>query len=172
MYIDILEFVQNANELIFQKSGSCNIDNFDSQIELLDEVKYNLMISKVDSELILNIDLDYSYACPCDRCLTRVENDQSFSYSAKIINSSDFNEEELSENEDLVFVDSYKLDICNLVRELVILSIPTKNLCKDSCQGICPQCGKNLNEGTCNCNNENTDLRFAVLKDFKFDEEV
>lgn len=172
MYIDISEFIQNANELIFQKSGSCHIEDFDSHIELLDEVAYDLMISKVDSELVLNIDIDYSYACPCDRCLKKVENDQSFSYSAKIFNFSDFNEEELSEDEDLVLVDSYKLDICNLVRELVILSIPTKNLCEDDCQGICLSCGKNLNEGACNCNRENTDIRFSVLKDFKIDEEV
>lgn len=172
MYIDILEFVQNANELIFQKSGSCQIKKFDSQIDLLADPKFDLMISKVDRELILNLDIDYRYACPCDRCLTRVENDQSFSYSAKIFNSSDFKEEDLSEDEDLVLVDSYKLDICNLIRELVILSIPTKNLCKENCQGICPECGKNLNEGACNCNTENIDPRFSVLKDFNIDEEV
>ena len=44
------------------------------------------------------------------------------------------------------------LDITDNIREEIILEYPMKPLCKESCKGLCPKCGKNLNEGACSCN--------------------
>ena len=63
-----------------------------------------------------------------------------------------------------ILVPGGKLDLFQLALEDVFLSLPSKLLCKEDCKGICPQCGKNLNEGPCDCKKE-IDPRFAALLD-------
>ena len=55
------------------------------------------------------------------------------------------------------------LDLTPLVREEIIVSTPIAPLCKPDCAGLCPQCGQNLNLGTCNCELDDIDPRFAAL---------
>lgn len=43
------------------------------------------------------------------------------------------------------------IDLKEDVRQSLFLSVPAKSLCRADCQGLCPQCGKNLNEGPCSC---------------------
>lgn len=43
------------------------------------------------------------------------------------------------------------IDLDEDIREEIILDYPIRPLCSLSCQGLCPQCGKNLNEGDCKC---------------------
>ena len=43
------------------------------------------------------------------------------------------------------------LSLEDVVREQVLLSLPSRTLCKEDCKGLCPRCGQNLNLGTCNC---------------------
>lgn len=43
------------------------------------------------------------------------------------------------------------LDIDQDIREEIILDYPIQSLCDARCRGLCPHCGKNLNEGKCNC---------------------
>jgi uncharacterized protein len=47
--------------------------------------------------------------------------------------------------------------------------LPTKRLCSEDCKGLCPYCGKDLNEGRCDCEVDEIDPRFEVLKKLKFD---
>ncbi|MDD5255349.1 MAG: DUF177 domain-containing protein [Candidatus Omnitrophica bacterium] len=43
------------------------------------------------------------------------------------------------------------LDISRDIREEIMLDYPMKPLCNSQCRGLCPRCGKNLNEGGCSC---------------------
>ena len=45
----------------------------------------------------------------------------------------------------------------------LLLALPTKHLCREDCRGLCPRCGKNLNEGLCGCREDKVDPRLAVL---------
>jgi uncharacterized protein len=47
---------------------------------------------------------------------------------------------------------------------LVIVSTPMRVLCRYDCEGICPTCGKNLNEGMCDCEVDDIDPRMAALR--------
>ncbi len=58
----------------------------------------------------------------------------------------------------------HHLDLRPVLRELVIVSTPMHVLCRPDCRGLCPVCGKDLNEGPCNCRLEDVDPRLAVLK--------
>jgi uncharacterized protein len=54
------------------------------------------------------------------------------------------------------------LSLEDVVREQVLLSLPSRTLCKEDCKGLCPRCGQNLNLETCNCNTT-SDPRWNAL---------
>ena len=45
----------------------------------------------------------------------------------------------------------FVLDITEDIRQEILLTYPIKFLCRETCQGLCPRCGKDLNEGPCSC---------------------
>jgi uncharacterized protein len=57
-----------------------------------------------------------------------------------------------------------EIDISDLVRETLVLSEPLKTLCSENCRGLCPQCGTNLNRGSCACDRDTIDPRLAALQ--------
>ncbi len=63
------------------------------------------------------------------------------------------------------FYKGEEIELGAIVREALVLDIPIRYLCSESCKGLCPQCGMNLNTGQCACATKTGDPRFAVLKD-------
>ena len=41
-----------------------------------------------------------------------------------------------------------QLDLAPMVREVIVLDAPMSPLCRDDCQGLCPECGVDLNVET------------------------
>ena len=60
-----------------------------------------------------------------------------------------------------------EIDLLQLMMEQFQLALPMKPLCRDACKGLCPQCGTNLNTGSCDCNQKWEDPRFAALRAMK-----
>ena len=56
------------------------------------------------------------------------------------------------------------LDIAELFSEETVLELPAKLVCKEGCLGLCPRCGKDLNDGKCTCTGKEPDPRLAILK--------
>jgi uncharacterized protein len=61
------------------------------------------------------------------------------------------------------------LDLMPMVREQAVLAVPAFATCSESCLGLCPKCGKNLNEGPCGCEAVGDDERWGPLRGLKFD---
>ena len=101
---------------------------------------------------------------PCDRCLEQVAVKIPYEIEQKLdMKKSDTERvQDLDENDYLTGMD---LDVDRLVYLEVLMSWPLKVLCKDDCKGICSQCGKNLNEGSCGCAEEPKDPRMAAISD-------
>jgi uncharacterized protein len=55
------------------------------------------------------------------------------------------------------------LDLAPLVRDALILELPIAPVCREDCQGLCPTCGMDRNEGPCGCPDEVIDPRWSVL---------
>ena len=55
----------------------------------------------------------------------------------------------------------------DVLREQILLALPLKVTCRADCKGLCPQCGKNLNQEQCSCSTEVEDPRWAALKDVR-----
>jgi len=59
------------------------------------------------------------------------------------------------------------IDLAPMICEQIVLQAPMKVLCSEVCQGLCPRCGANLNNASCNCRSGAVDDRLAVLKNFR-----
>jgi len=60
-----------------------------------------------------------------------------------------------------------RLDLSELVRQLVAMSAPSWPLCREDCAGLCATCGHDLNAGPCQCSDDEVDPRWAGLQDLK-----
>jgi uncharacterized protein len=71
--------------------------------------------------------------------------------------------------EDLEFslYDGEEVDVSPLIREQLLLALPTRPLCQEGCRGLCPQCGTNLNLKSCGCSAQSLDPRFEALRALK-----
>lgn len=59
------------------------------------------------------------------------------------------------------------IDMLDEVRQSLSLALPFKPLCRPDCRGLCPRCGRNLNQDMCRCAGESAETPFAKLKQFK-----
>jgi uncharacterized protein len=55
----------------------------------------------------------------------------------------------------------------DVLREQVLLALPLKAICREDCKGLCPHCGRNLNQELCNCAEASEDPRWSALKDIR-----
>ena len=122
---------------------------------------YTLSVRKEGSMLSVTGQTEVHLLMPCDRYLTDVD----VPFSVQINRELDLSreqDEEVDEDE-LSFIDGCMLDADKLVTDEIVVALPTKILCREDCRGLCPQCGKNLNEGTCECTHESLDPRMAAI---------
>lgn len=109
--------------------------------------------------MFLSAQVKGSYQTQCARCAEPVCSELEISFE-KDIASGDVSRE----NDDYVFIEDKKLDLIVPVEEQLMLEMPSKTLCREDCRGLCPKCGKNLNEGACSCPAHEPDPRLAILK--------
>jgi uncharacterized protein len=127
--------------------------------EFSDDITLEGNFSKLDGIVTLTANIFFEISAPCDRCATDVKRKYKIKIKEKIADHLE-NEEE---NDDYIIAPNMKLDITDTIITAVILSVPAKFLCKEDCKGVCPKCGKNLNEGPCDCKEEVKDSRWAAL---------
>jgi uncharacterized protein len=67
--------------------------------------------------------------------------------------------------EPIPIVDDDVVDLSELVRQSLVVAVPSTVLCREDCRGLCPSCGCDLNEQSCDCEREKTDPRWAALRE-------
>ena len=104
----------------------------------------------------------YSLTMPCDRCFELTTQEHKLDLFHTVVR-------ELSDEEDndgeFVLAPDDTLDLDELLTEDLLLDVPSKFLCSPDCKGLCPSCGKNLNHGDCDCQQDTVDPRLAILKE-------
>lgn len=123
-------------------------------------------------EILLKGEFLVRLLIPCGRCLTDVLQE----FAVKIDKLIDFkvtDQQRMSELDETSFIVGTNLDVDKFVYDELLLSIPTKVLCKEDCKGICFVCGADLNTSPCNCDRTVLDPRMSVIRDiFKNFKEV
>ena len=108
--------------------------------------------------LELKAEIPARMRCVCDRCGTQFDREKVLPVNATL--SADMEDEDEA---DVFPVEGDGIDVNEVLETCFILDEETKCLCRPDCRGLCPTCGKNLNDGPCDCTKP-VDPRFAVLE--------
>lgn len=104
----------------------------------------------------------------CSRCLEPFRLPVDASFDQRFLPAAEMGDEaerELQDEDvDISYYRDDRIDLNELLREQFYLTLPMKPLCRDDCNGLCPQCGTNLNTGACGCAARWEDPRLAPLK--------
>lgn len=105
----------------------------------------------------------------CDRCLKFVEFPVDAKFNVEYVTPQTYKASpaaELSETDmSLSIFDGGVLDVDELVGEQLLLSVPSRVLCQESCKGLCPVCGNDRNLKDCACESTEIDPRWGALKE-------
>ncbi len=104
----------------------------------------------------------------CSRCLETFESTMTGNVTSIFMPQADDRKDEpeakLSpEDLDVQFYGGDEIDLFMPIRDQIALAVPMQPLCSESCQGLCPVCGVNMNEEKCSCDPTPADPRMAAL---------
>ena len=154
-----LKFHIKPEDLGFDEQAETSLlfpNNIDADVE----------IQKFSDKYFVRVDLNTLAHYICDRCLD--EFDHNFKATFQLIYSK-YSKDNFEDDEYRFLGESEtEIDLSPDIRENMLLVLPMKHLCKETCRGLCPQCGMNLNDGTCECQQETIDPRWEKLKSLKF----
>ena len=148
----------------------------DEQIQGLEgPLRTKISVFREDKKFVAEGHLSGNLRVVCDRCLEIytlpvIRNYRLF-FSPPAFSEPVKNETELSKKDLAVgFIAAEKIDLDDIIREQIYLSLPMKLLCRKDCAGLCSQCGVNLNMETCKCPEKNGHPAFLKLKALKIRE--
>ena len=116
-------------------------------------------VCNMSGYMVLRENALIKFSALCARCAETANSELSLSFE-KCVATGDVSKD----NDDYIFPEDTKLDITAPLFEEMLLEMPSKILCREDCRGLCPRCGKNLNEGDCGCKKSEGDPRLAILK--------
>ncbi len=136
-----------------------------SDVSALGTVTKHIVQTNVAGSIKADAEID------CTRCLSPVAAPLDIKFDVSFVTEENFTaEKETALEPDDLETDVFggdKLDLKELVREQVLLDLPTQLFCKDDCKGLCQKCGANRNLIDCKCEETEIDPRWAALKNLK-----
>jgi len=103
----------------------------------------------------------------CDRCLEPAECpiDADFELYYRPVTEGYGEEKVVDDGEaEMGFYEGDGVELNDVLREFVLLTLPMQRVCSAECKGICPECGQNRNQKECACQGASADDRWAALK--------
>jgi len=166
MILDLRPFETFPARVLLQaESGALNID-YDG-LHSVYNIKAELTAQKTGEEYYVQGEISASAKLECARCTEEftqnVTGEAGFIFCAEESRKDDG---DATDDEDYVFFEGSdpRGDISEIVRQALILGIGLMPLCASDCRGICPSCGKNMNNDTCDCNQGTIDERWEDLR--------
>lgn len=117
-----------------------------------------------DRKVAITAEASLVLEMPCDRCLDTVQVPMKLSIESKV-DANASAQERIAQLDEQSYIDGYSLDVDRLVWDEMILNMPDKVLCRENCKGVCPKCGINRNERTCDCDLTQLDPRMSIIRD-------
>ena len=163
--VDILPLISGAqNEITFAFSFTLEADfpgaAFQSPFSVSGKVR------SMDGYMEMEAHADGKYKTFCDRCAIELERELSVAITKPVVRPGDLTED--ADPDDYIVAEGKSIDVGREIEEELILSFPTKHLCREDCLGLCQRCGKDLNEGPCGCvTKEINPIWEKIRKDFE-----
>ncbi|MBR4016043.1 MAG: DUF177 domain-containing protein [Anaerotignum sp.] len=135
-------------------------------VEFVEPVKIEGTLKNENEIFVLEAKAGTEVMLRCDRCLAPVRKELCFEIKERFAHAG-------RENEETETFSGDQIDLADFVKRGIIGALPMKVICREGCKGLCPVCGKDLNEGDCDCDTTYIDPRFESLRAlFNDDEEV
>lgn len=140
----------------------------DKEARLVEPAEVQGTIQRSGNEVVLRGRLRATVELLCGRCLNQVALPVDAEFTERLTSAVSWRAEPLHElkEEDLnlsVF-DGEAVELDEVVREEILLAIPGHVLCREACQGLCPNCGVDRNETSCHCETEKSDSPWQGLR--------
>jgi uncharacterized protein len=143
----------------------------DVQIRLVEPVEVEGRIRRDGSEVKVQGNLKTRLEALCDRCLRPVDLAIATGFSERYVQAvswaADEQHELQAEDLNVAVFDGLAIELDDLVREELLLAVPSTVLCREDCKGLCPVCGIDRNMSNCECENHNIDSRWQGLSELK-----
>jgi uncharacterized protein len=129
------------------------------------------LLNEMLGEIRVRGHLKVGMKAECDRCLepvpVQIDSDFDLFYRSSEFETSE-SEHALDAGEaEIAFYEGEGLELNDVLREHVLLSLPMQLVCSEGCQGICPVCGRNRNLGDCGCQTRPADDRWSALREVR-----
>ncbi|MFC1988292.1 DUF177 domain-containing protein [Chloroflexota bacterium] len=150
----------------YEVSGDINIDNSKKSVS----GKVRLM--RTDHGILARGTINTESEFTCSRCLTLFNYPMTLNVEEEYFPTKDIVSDAplpLPDEPECFTIDENNiLDLTEAVRQYALLAIPMKPLCRQDCAGLCPSCGINLNQVSCDCPPGPTDPRWLGLSKLLF----
>ena len=124
--------------------------SLDKGIIVEDGMKINLVFTKDKiNTIIIEGKIKGNVISSCGRCLETYISPVDTSFAAIYKDKKSFTKED--EESEIRQYENNNIDITDDLKETFILELPMKPFCGEECKGLCPVCGKNLNNENCDC---------------------
>lgn len=154
---------EQGTRYTYEIDEECELD---LEHEPKSNIKFKLTLMKLEDGILAHVqNLNLKLKFKCERC--NVDYDEKIVIpSAERVFYFDKQEEEDPMDEYYVNMKNSELTIDEFLRQEIILHFPTIPVHSNSCKGLCPKCGTNLNEKTCDCSKDQSDdnKQLAILK--------
>lgn len=161
MELDVSSILHTPGSVLpYEMSLDLRNETFGSCKPVSDPVQCTGQVRNTAGVLVLTGSLTTTLHGVCDRCAKEFDREVRFPVEAVLAR-------ELNNEEDCdqwtFLLDGDRADLDEIMTTAFVLSMDSKLLCREDCQGLCPRCGRDLNDGPCGCRAE-PDPRFAALQ--------
>ena len=112
----------------------------------------------------MQLEMSVDYSAECARCLAPVSDSFSLSLEKTVAPRSILVGLDEDKLDDYAIIEDGFLDIDEQLLAQLEMEFPIRFLCREDCRGLCQRCGKNLNDGKCDCPEKEIDPRMAPLQ--------
>ena len=123
----------------------------------------DVILIRTRNAVIVRGKMTASVKVVCSRCLKPINCEVSFDFEEEALPGSTESLSSAVQYDNLTIDESHILDLSEAVRQYVWLTVPAKPLCRLDCAGICPTCGRDLNQEPCQCPSNVKDPRRSKL---------
>lgn len=145
-------------------------DSFETEEGVQGRTKLRARLERAGKDVFIHGEATAALTLSCSRCLRKFETGVSIpldlAYCPEAEEAGSETHELTADEMDTGFYRDEEIDLFEVAREQVLLSLPMKPLCAETCKGICPMCGADLNEAPCGCEAKTADPRFQALKKY------
>ena len=156
----------NVAQLLKESVGAVRCLDVSGDEDL--EVQGNVELVRTDQSILVRAHLCTEVETTCSRCLQPISCPVTFDIEEEFFPVIDIlTGVALAAPEDpeaFTIDEGHILDLHEAVRQYALVTLPMKRLCQPGCLGLCPDCGHNLNQGTCSCSKPEHDPRWTKLE--------